>query len=276
MRQTEGSLVCPQCGKLVGINEPTCPFCGAWRPGLYGWAPVIQRFVGRRLDLVTLIVTTCVALYGVALLLQPEAITQPRGLLSLLSPGTRALYQLGMTGGIAWQLGWWWTLFTAIYLHGGLLHILFNVMWIRNLGPAATEVFGPARAFVLFNIAGAVGFLVSNTLSPAPSIGASGSIFGLLAALIVYGRRRGSSLMSQQLWQWAIVLFIFGFLMPGINNWAHAGGFAGGWVGAHLVGFIDEQRESTWVLLLALAFIAVTAVGFILSFTKVTTLLLGA
>ena len=275
MRQTEGSLVCPHCGKLVGINEPTCPFCGAWRPGLYGWAPLIQRYVGGRLDLISLIVTTCIALYVVALLLQPEAITQPRGMLSLLSPGTRALYQLGMTGGIAWQLGWWWTLFTAIYLHGGVLHILFNVMWIRNLGPAVTDVFGPGRAFVLFNVAGAFGFLVSNVMSPAPSIGASGSIFGLLAALIVYGRRRGSSMMSQQLWQWAIVLFVFGFLMPGINNWAHAGGFAGGWVGAYLMGFIDEQRESTSMLLLALAFIAVTAVGIVLSFTKVTGILLG-
>ena len=267
--------MCPQCGKLVGINEPTCPFCDAWRPGLYGWAPVIQRVVGRRLDLVSLIVTTCVALYGVALLLQPEAITQARGLFSLLSPGTRALFQLGMTGGIAWQLGWWWTLFTAIYLHGGLLHILFNVMWIRNLGPVATDVYGPARAFVLFNVAGAAGFLVSNTLSRAPSIGASGSIFGLLAALIVYGRRRGSSMMSQQLWQWAIALFVLGILLPNVNNWAHAGGFAGGWVGAHLMGFIDEKRESTWVLLLALAFIAVTVVGIVLSFTKVTTILLG-
>ncbi len=275
MRQTQGSLVCSRCGKLIGINEPTCPFCGAWRPGLYGWAPIIQRVVGRHLDLISLIVTTCIALYVVALLLQPEAIMQPRGMLSLLSPGTRALYQLGMTGGIAWQLGWWWTLFTAIYLHGGVLHILFNVMWIRNLGPAVTDVFGPGRAFVLFNVAGAFGFLVSNVMSPAPSIGASGSIFGLLAALIVYGRRRGSSMMSQQLWQWAIVLFVFGFLMPGINNWAHAGGFAGGWVGADLMGFIDEQRESTSMLLLALVFIAITAVGIFLSFTKVTGILLG-
>ena len=275
MRQTQGSLVCSRCGKLIGINEPTCPFCGAWRPGLYGWAPIIQRVVGRHLDLISLIVTTCIALYVVALLLQPEAITQPRGMLSLLSPGTRALYQLGMTGGLAWQLGWWWTLFTAIYLHGGVLHILFNVMWIRNLGPAVTDVYGPGRAFVLFNVAGAFGFLVSNVMSPAPSIGASGSIFGLLAALIVYGRRRGSSMMSQQLWQWAIVLFVFGFLMPGINNWAHAGGFAGGWVGAYLMGFIDEQRESTSILMLALAFIAITAVGIVLSFTKVTGILLG-
>ncbi len=275
MRQNQGSLVC-KCGRLVGINEPTCPFCGAWRPGLYGFAPVLQSLIGRRLDMISAIVTTCVALFGVALLLQPEAITNPRGLLSLLSPGTRALYQLGMTGGLAWQLGWWWTMFTAIYLHGGLLHIVFNVMWIRNLGPVAIDVYGPARTFVLFTVAGAFGFLLSNSFSPAPSIGASGSIFGLLAALIVYGKRRGSSLMSQQLWQWAIVLFVFGFLMPNVNNWAHAGGFAGGWIGAHLMGFIDEERESTWVMLLALAFIVVTGLGFFLSFSKVTTMLLGA
>ena len=275
MRQTQGSLVCSHCGKLVGINEPTCPFCDAWRPGLYGWAPVLQRLVGHNLDLFSLIVASCVTLYAIALLLQPEAITQPRSILSILSPGGRALFQLGMTGGLAWQLGWWWTLFTAIYLHGSLLHIVFNVMWIRNLGPAVTEVFGPARAFVLFNLGGAFGFLVSNVMTNTPTIGASGSIFGLLGALIVYGRRRGSSMMSQQLWQWAIVLFVFGFLMPGINNWAHAGGFAGGWGCAYLMGFIDEQRESTAMVLLALAFIAVTVIGIILSFTKVTGSLLA-
>ena len=275
MRQTQGSLVCSHCGKLVGINEPTCPFCGAWRPGLYGWAPGLQRLVGHSLDLFSLIVATCVTLYAIALLLQPEAITQLRGMLSILSPGGRALYQLGMTGGLAWQLGWWWTLFTAIYLHGSLLHIVFNVMWIRNLGPSVTEVFGPARAFVLFNLGGAFGFLVSNVMNGTPTIGASGSIFGLLGALIVYGRRRGSSMMSQQLWQWAIVLFVFGFLMPDINNWAHAGGFAGGWGCAYLMGFIDEQRESTAMVLLALAFIAVTVIGIILSFTKVTGILLA-
>ena len=275
MRQTQGSLVCPQCGNLVGINEPTCPFCGAWRPGLYGWAPVLQRVVGNHLDLISLIVATCVTLYVIALLLQPEAITQRGGMLSFLSPDPRALYLLGMTGGLAWQLGWWWTLFTAIYLHGSILHILFNVMWIRNLGPPVSEMFGPGRAFVIFNVAGAFGFLVSNVMDNAPTIGASGSIFGLLAALIVYGRRRGSSMMSQQMWQYAIVLFIFGFLMPGINNWAHGGGFVGGWVAAYLMGFIDEQRESSWMLLLALGFIVVTLVGIGLSFTKFTGIFLA-
>lgn len=284
MRQTQGSVVCADCGKLVGVNEPRCPYCGAWRPGLFGWGPVIRNVVGQRLDLVSLILGTCITLYAVALLLEPDAIFAGGGLFSLLAPGSRALYQLGMTGGVAWEQGWWWTLLTANYLHGGVLHILFNMMWIRNLGPAASEVYGPARTFVLFNAAGAAGFLVSNLMtsmaSPlafaSPTIGASGGIFGLLAALIVYGRKRGGRALETQLWQWAILLFVFGFIMRGVNNWAHGAGFAGGWVAAHLMGFIDEQRESSSMLIASLALIVLTAAGVVLSFVKVTGLLLGS
>ena len=283
MRQTQGSIVCADCGTLVGINEPRCPHCGAWRPGLFGWGPVIRNLVGQRLDLVSLILVACVTLYAVALLLEPDAIFAGSGLFSFLSPGGRALYQLGMTGGVAWEQGWWWTLLTANYLHGGVLHILFNMMWIRNLGPAATEVYGPARAFVLFNVAGAAGFLVSNVMTSmtnpvafaSPTIGASGGIFGLLAALIVYGRKRGSSAMETQLWQWAILLFVFGFIMRGVNNWAHGAGFAGGWIAAHLMGFIDEQRESSAMLIASLVLIVLTAAGIVMSFVKVTQALLG-
>ena len=227
----------------------------------------------RRLDLVAIIVMGCVVLYVLALALQPESIFQLRGLFSFLSPGTRALYQLGMTGGLAWREGWWWTLLTAIYLHGGLLHIFFNVMWIRSLGPQVSEVYGPARAFVIFSLAGAAGFLVSNSVSGAPSIGASGSIFGLLAALIVYGRKRGGSTMTMQLWQWAAVMFAMGFFMSGVNNWAHAGGFAGGWVTAEAMRF-SEKRESRGVQLLALALLGLTAAGVVLSFVKVTGILM--
>jgi len=276
MRQTQGSLVCPQCGKLVGISEPHCPYCGTWQPGLFGFAPVLQRLVGSRIDLVSLILMACITLYGTALLLQPDAWLSGRGMFSFLSPGSRALYQLGMTGGVAWSLGWWWTLLTANYLHGGLLHIFFNMMWVRNLAPAATEVYGPARTFVLFNLSGAVGFLISNVMSGFPTIGASGGIFGLLAALIVYGRRRGSSMMSAQLWQWALILGFLGFIMPGVNNWAHAGGFAGGWVSGQLMGLSDEHRESTGIMITALLLIVLTAIGIALSFVNVTGALLSS
>ncbi len=214
-------MICPQCGKLIGLSEEKCPFCGAWNPSLYGYAPALRKFIAR-LDFVTLISAACVVLYAVSLALQPSAIFQARGLFSLLSPGSRALYQLGMTGGVAWDQGWWWTLLTAIYLHGGLLHIFFNVMWIRNLGPAVVDVYGPARGFVLFSLAGAAGFLVSNLASSAPSIGASGSIFGLLSGLIVYGRRHGSSILMAQLWQWAIIMFAMGFFMSGVSLGVHS------------------------------------------------------
>jgi rhomboid protease GluP len=273
MRQTTGSMICPECGKLIGVGEQKCPFCGAWRPGLYGWTPALQRLFGLRLDLIGIIVMGCVALYIASLVLQPEAIFRMSGLFSILSPGERALYQLGMTGGVAWRAGWWWTVLTAIYLHGGLLHIFFNVMWIRNLGPAVTEVYGPARAFVIFSLAGAAGFLVSNSVTGSPSIGASGSIFGLLAALIVYGRKRGGSMMTMQLWQWAAVMFAMGFFMSGVNNWAHAGGFAGGWATAAAMRF-SEKRESRGVQLLALALLGLTAAGIVLSFIQVTGILL--
>jgi rhomboid protease GluP len=242
---------------------------------MYGYAPAIQRFFGARLDLVTIITTACVVLYAVCLALEPQAILRMRGIFSFLSPGDRALLIMGMTGGIAWQERWWWTLFTAIYLHGGLLHIFFNVMWIRNLGPPAIDAFGPARMFVIFTIAGVVGFLVSNFASRAYSVGASGSIFGLLAALIVYGRRHGSSMMTAQLWQWAIIMFAMGFLMSGVNNWAHAGGFAGGWVTAEFVGSHEDRREGMILRVLAFALLAATLYGFVVSFSRVFAILMA-
>jgi len=277
VRQTQGSVVCSQCGRLVGVTEEKCPFCGAWRPGLFGWATVLRRALGGHLDLFTLIVGACVTLYALALLLSAVSGGDilGGGLFSILSPSGPALYQLGMTGGYAWEQGWWLTLLTAVYLHGSLLHIVFNVMWIRNLGPAVTEVYGAGRAFLLFNLAGAGGFLVSNVMTGVPTIGASGSIFGLLAALIVYGRRRGSSVVTQQLWQWAIILGVFGFIMPGINNWAHGGGFAAGWVAAMLMDLDDDRQDSSWVLLTSAVLVVLTVLGVGLSFVRVTGVLLG-
>lgn len=274
-------MICPQCGKLIGISEERCPFCGAWNPSMFGAAPRLQRLFGRQLDLIPMIVSACIALYIVSLVLDPAAIFARFSLFNLLAPGQRALYQLGMTGGVAWQQGWWWTVLTAIYLHGSLLHIFFNLMWVRDLGPAVTNAYGPARAFVIFSVAGALGFLVSNFATAGadhlanPTVGASGSIFGLLAALIVYARRTGESMMRAQLYQWALILFVMGFVMSGVNNFAHAGGFVGGWASAYLMPASHEKRESPAVQVTAIAFIVLTAAGVVLSFLKVTGILLS-
>jgi len=271
-----GSMICPQCGKLISINEEKCPFCGAWRPGLYGLTPAMNRWFGGRLDVINIIVVACIVLYVASLALQPEAILQTGGgFFSFLSPGERALYQLGMTGGLAWRAGFWWTLLTAIYLHGGILHIFFNMMWVRNLGPAVTEAYGQARAFVIFSIAGAVGFLLSNLVSTSETLGASGSIFGLMAALIVYGRRVGHSALTRQIWQWAIIVFVMGFVMSSVNNWAHAGGFAGGWLASTFMRTSAEKREGRAAMVFGVLFALLTVAGVVLSFVQVTTLILS-
>lgn len=263
------SMVCPSCRSLINTDEARCPYCGTYRPGLWGLGPALSRVFGGKIDVLVLIPTACIALFVLSLLLDlRSALTVRGGLFGMLSPGPRPLYALGMTGGLALSQGYWWTVITATYLHGSLLHILFNVLWIRQLGPEVGNIYGPARYFIIFTVGGAVGFLLSNAVSGAPTIGASGAIFGLFAALIVYGRtQRGSAaaMMTRQIWQWAIFLFIFGFMMSGVNNWAHLGGFIGGWVAARLLVSGAQYREGRGAILSALALLLLTALGFVLS-----------
>src|SRR5690242_16209042 len=274
MSSNRGSMLCPSCGKLISVSEERCPFCGAWRPGLYGAAPLIQRFFGRQFDVIRLIIVACVVLFIGSLVLEPASIFSG-GLFNLLSPGQDALYALGMTNGPMLRHGWWWTVLTAIFLHGSLIHIFFNMILVYQLGPAVNSVYGPARAFVLFMVAGAVGFVLSDLVSGAPTIGASGSVFGLFAALIVYGRRVGHTMLTRQLWPWVILNFVLGFTLSGVNIWAHVGGFAGGWVVAEAMRFHEDRREGLGIQLLAIAFLLATAAGVVLSFVKSVSLIGG-
>ena len=140
MRKTTGSMICPNCGKLISVTEERCPFCGAWRPGHVRLRAGDPEAVRRRPRLSAHLTTSrASSSTSWRWCSSPRRSSACRGLFAILSPGTRALYQLGMTGGVAWREGWWWTLLTAIYLHGGLLHIFFNLMWMRNLGPAVVR-----------------------------------------------------------------------------------------------------------------------------------------
>jgi rhomboid protease GluP len=262
LRKRSGAIICPQCRRLVDVRDARCPHCGRGQPGLWGYGPGLGRALAQ-VDVTRVLIMACVLLYGGTLLADLGGALAPRGLMNLLSPSSRALYAFGMTGGLAWARGDYWTILSAIYLHGSLLHLVFNFMWIRDLGPAVESIYGPARAFLLYTIAGAGGFLASNLISGVPTVGASGAIFGLLAALIVHGRRSGRSLLSSQLVTWAVVLFVSGFLFPGVNNFAHAGGFGAGWVAAHGMGggTTEEGPLTTGLAILA----AVASLGAILA-----------
>ena len=268
MRQTEGSVVCTNCGRLVDVGEKNCPHCGQWRPGMFGYASTLRNAFGG-LDVTHLIVYTCSFLFLASLVADVRgAFSNPLGLFSFLSPSPRALALFGRTGADMP----WTTQFSATLLHGSALHIFFNMMWIRSMGSFIEEEFGGARYFTLFVLSGFGGFLLSNRLSGAPTIGASGAVFGLLGAAIVFGRHRGGSLgqaVTQQAWGYAIAIFVMGFLMRGINNYAHAGGFLTGYLVASIQVRRLNNAESPLEQILALGLAVMSILAIVLSILHV-------
>jgi rhomboid protease GluP len=215
-------------------------------------------------------------LYVLSLALSGPAIFQAGSLFNFLAPTGEALVFFGASGVIpVFGLGHWWTVLSASWLHGNLLHILFNMMWVRDIGPSTADVIGPARTIIIYVVAGVCGFLLSSvagaflppihllfvTISGARvTIGASASIFGLLGALVHYGRKSGSSLIHGQAKQWALILFIYGLVMPGVDNFAHAGGFLGGYAASAFFNPLTREKGDhilVAVVLLVLTFAAV-------------------
>jgi rhomboid protease GluP len=263
-RKRSGSSLCYACGKLNRVDAPVCFYCGRRNPSLWGFGASIGRLAGD-LDFARAVIAVCVVVYVASLLLDLPAAMRMRGLFNLLSPGFGALNALGMTGAYAWASRRWWTLLTAIYLHGGLLHLLFNLLWVRQLSPEVEELFGRARLMVIFTAGGALGFVVSNLAQVSFSIGASGAIFGLLGALVSYGRSRGGTFgaaIMRQYGHWALILFVLGFLMPGVNNLAHAGGFAGGYLAGAALGPRERRPERALDGLLGAAVVVLTVLAF--------------
>ncbi len=263
-RKTEGSVVCTSCGQLVGVNDKKCLNCGRLHPGLFGFAGVVRK-LGNDLGFTKIAMGACLLLYGVALLMRPDQIGMG-GFMSMLSPSNEASFVLGASGSIpVFAYDRWWTILSATFLHGSLLHIVFNLMWLRQLGPALADAFGAGRSAILFLVSSMVGFAVTSgvaqlglpfprALAGAPlTLGASAGIFGWLGALVFYGRRSGNRQITQNLlWGAALPLFVIGFLFPGIDNWAHFGGFAGGYLLARILDPLRPERIDHVILALVL------------------------
>ena len=260
-RQTTGSVVCPSCGRLVGVNDGECFNCGRPNPGMWGYASILRR-LGHDFGFVGFVIWGCAGLYVAALLIDPSGIRMD-GLFSLLSPSLESLSLLGGSGAYPlFQYGRWWTVISAAWLHGGLLHIVFNMMWVRQLAPATADEYGAGRMVIIYTISSATGFFLSSFAGVPLTIGASAPIFGLLGALVHAGKR-GSSMVGRQAMTFAVVLFVFGFMMSRVDNWAHAGGFAGGYLaGRWLDPMLSERTDH---LIMALICMGVTVLSVLLS-----------
>jgi rhomboid protease GluP len=261
--------VCPSCGSLVGVRDDKCYNCGRSNPGLWGYAPLLRQ-LGNDFGFAPVVIAGSSIMYVLTLLFSGNAIFS-RGL-SFLSPSFRVLELFGMSGAIpVFVFGRWWTLLAASWLHGNLLHILFNMMWVRDLAPVMVDFYGPSRTVIIYTLSGASGFLLSSLAGyvlgglPIPflngaqyTVGASAAVFGLLGAMVHYGRRGGgSSFVYSTAMRYAVIMFIFGFIMPGVDNYAHAGGFLGGYLSSEFLK--PNTRETGNHMLAALACIVATA-----------------
>ncbi|MHB8124892.1 MAG: rhomboid family intramembrane serine protease [Desulfitobacteriaceae bacterium] len=127
--------------------------------------------------------------------------------------------------------GEYWRFLTSIFIHIGIIHLIFNLYALWVLGPFAEMRFGHMRFLALYLVSGICASIASYLFSTAISAGASGAIFGIMGGLLYY------SWKQPELWQTGfgknllVVIAVnlgFGFIQPGIDNYAHIGGLITG------------------------------------------------
>jgi rhomboid protease GluP len=152
----------------------------------------------------------------------------------LLPPYSCALAVLGWKQNTLIAQGDYWRLLTATFLHGGALHLLMNGFSLYILGPDSERVYGIWRFLAIYLLAGLAGSIASYAFNPAPSIGASGSVFGLIGALAVFFYRTRDLLgeigmgQLQGIVVLGVVNLVIGFSNPIVDNAGHIGGLLGG------------------------------------------------
>ncbi len=257
------SILCPNCRKLISRDVGHCPFCRISRPG--SWLknnPLFTAFADDH-KIIDIIIYTNVVMFLISLLLTRHGPNISFNPFDLLSPGNQSLFVLGSTGSLPiFRMHRWWSLLAANYLHGSLLHILFNMIALRQIGPMVIQLYGSWRMLVIYTLGGVLGFFVSSLAGVSLTIGASAAVCALIGAVLYYGKTRGGiygSELFKQVGIWAISIFAFGLLVPGINNWGHGGGMAAGALLGYLLGYKDRHRANILIKFSALFCALLTA-----------------
>lgn len=135
--------------------------------------------------------------------------------------------------------GQWWRLITAVFLHGGLLHIGFNMYVLYSIGPAIEKIYGIPRFLLIYLASGWTSSLMSLVWSGSNSVGASGAIFGLAGAFLAISLRRRAywdAFGSQMLFFIGINIAIgFSGTFGNVDNFGHLGGLIGGFILGNIV-----------------------------------------
>jgi rhomboid protease GluP len=149
--------------------------------------------------------------------------------------------------------GEWWRLLTNVFVHGGIIHIAFNMWCLWNLGALAESLYGRWTYAAIYLICGLGASLVSVAWHPfTPSVGASGAIFGLAGALLAAFKlgefsvpRSALSGTLRSLGAFVFYNLIFGVALPGIDNAAHIGGLITGLIVGTVIALLAPFQEQT-------------------------------
>jgi rhomboid protease GluP len=271
-RQKTGSVLCPSCGQLVGVNDEECLNCGRKRPGMWGFSGPLRKLASGE-GFVPFVMWACGAIYLAMLAIDPSGIDF-NGSFGFLSPSGLSSVRFGAAGVLpVVGLERWWTPLSAGWLHGGLIHIAFNLLSIRNLGPIVAQLYGGSRTILIYVLSSVSGFVASSVAQYVffnyqwplgggrLTLGASAAVFGLIGAVFHFGRRGSNSAAREQAMIWIVTGLMFGFALPGVDNWAHIGGLAGGYLAALWLDPLKPERGDHVLLAVAALVLSLGAVA---------------
>jgi len=249
------SILCPNCRKLISADERKCPYCGLSNPASLLKYNFWTRGLNDPFQIVRWIIYLNVGMYLISLLLNSMIPRFSYNPLVFLSPENKSLLLMGATGTIPiGRLGRWWTLISANYLHGSILHIFFNMFAFNQIAPLVIREFGTNRMIILYTLGGVFGFIVSYFAGVTFTIGASAALCSLIGASLYFGKSRGGAYgqaIYRQLGTWTLGIFLFGLFFPGINNWGHGGGLIAGAFLGFAMGYEERKRETATHKMLA-------------------------
>jgi membrane associated rhomboid family serine protease len=254
-----GRPICPDCMTPTSVGM-RCPECARDRTKVRTAASVRARAL-RGTGLSRYSVTEIILAINVIVFLAEVA--TGTGVLGQSGYGGTVFYH-GLLYGpfIHGGLDQPYRLFTAAFIHDGLIHIAFNMWFLYIVGNTLERGIGrmPYLTIYLASIfAGSFGALLFQPR--VPSVGASGALFGLFGALIVLARRRGVSIWQSGLGATLILNIVISLSIPDISIGAHAGGLLGGLILGWLYVEFGERRSRRAVFYAGCVAVAVAAIA---------------
>ena len=169
------------------------------------------------------------------------------------------------------QAGEIWRLATSMFLHIGIVHLVVNMYSLLIIGRQLESFLGKWKFLIVYLGSGIIGSLLSVVIHSSISAGASGAIFGLLGSLLYFGyhyRLYLGAVLKTQVIPIIILNLLIGFMVPGIDNFAHIGGLVGGYLITMAVGIPGRSKKNDRingiiVLTLLLAFLCYMLFGYL-------------